>query len=107
MLSQFTCSEEYYSTLFHELAHSTMLEKRCNRKKDNEHAHFGSAEYSREELVAEISSAMLCSVAGIEKNLDNNVAYLQAWIKFLNNDNKAIVYAAAKAEKATRYILNQ
>jgi antirestriction protein ArdC len=106
MMSQYKIIEEYYSTVFHELTHSTMKETRCNRKQDMKNAAFGSKDYSREELVAEIGSAMLCHLAGLEsdKAFTNSVAYIQGWLKALKNDNKAIVWAASRAEKAAAYI---
>lgn len=109
MLSQYEIPEEYYSTAFHEFTHSTMHEKRCNRKDENKSAHFGNKDYSREELVAEIGSAMLCNRVGIEcdKAFNNSVAYIQSWMKVLKNDPKMIVWAAARAEKAAKYILNE
>lgn len=109
MLSQYTIVEEYYSTTFHEFTHSTMAESRCNRKKENALAAFGSKNYSREELVAELGSAMLCTVAGLnsDKAFKNSVAYIQGWLKALANDNKMIVWAASRAEKAARYILGE
>ena len=109
MLSQYEIAEEYYSTAFHELTHSTMHPDRCNRKAENKLAAFGNADYSREELVAEIGSAMLCNRVGIEceKAFTNSVAYIQAWLKALKNDNRMITWAAARAEKAAKYILNE
>ena len=106
MLSQYRIAEEYYSTVFHELVHSTSKESRCNRKSDNAIAAFRSADYSREELVAEIGSAMLCQVAGFDcdKAFNNSIAYIQGWLKVLRNDNKAIVWASSRAEKAAIYI---
>lgn len=106
MLSQYAIAEEYYSTTFHELTHSTMTEKRCNRKQEKLAA-FGSEDYSREELVAEIGSAMLCHSVAIdcEKAFNNSVAYIQGWLKRLKNDNKMIVWASSRAEKAAKYIL--
>lgn len=108
-LSQYEIPEEYYSTTFHELTHSTMHEKRCNRKSDNKMAAFGNDDYSREELVAELGAAMLCNIIGIEveKAFKNSVAYIQNWLKALKNDPKMIVWASARAEKATKYILNE
>ena len=108
-IHQFQIIEEYYSTAFHELTHSTMHEKRCNRKAENKMAAFGSEDYSREELVAEIGSAMLCNKAGLdsEKAFKNSVGYIQSWLKQLRNDNRMIVWAAGKAEKAAKYILNE
>lgn len=99
-------AEEYYSTLFHELIHSTGHETRLNRKGITERAAFGDETYSFEELVAEIGSCFLCSKAGIEQaTLDNSVSYIAGWRRFLQNDSKAIVRAAAQAQKAADYIL--
>jgi antirestriction protein ArdC len=106
MLGQFESSEEYYSTTFHELTHSTMPESRCNRVAESNITRFGDNDYSREELVAEIGAAMLCNRAGLdsEKAFNNSVAYLQSWLKVLKNDPKMIVWAAGRAEKAARFI---
>ena len=105
---QFESVSEYYSTAFHELTHSTMTAYRCDRKNSDKLAAFGKEEYSREELVAEIGSAMLCNHCGIDANstFKNSVAYIQSWMKKLKNDNKMIVWAASRAEKSTNYILN-
>ena len=106
--SQFSSIEGYYGTAFHELTHSTLKSTRCDRKAENKKAAFGSKEYSREELVAEMGSAFLSNTAGLDtsKTLDNSVAYLQSWIKKLQNDPKMIVQASSQAEKAAEYILN-
>lgn len=106
MLSQYSEASEYYSTVFHEFVHSTAKSTRCDRELD--HDAFGGPAYSREELVAEVGSAMLCNRVGIEvaQTFKNSVAYIQHWIEALKNDNKMIVWAAARAEKAARYILN-
>lgn len=109
MRSQFDEMAEYYSTAFHELTHSTLTESRCNRRQQGVPAFFGSKEYSREELVAEMGAAMLCTNFGVDtaKAFRNSVAYLQSWAKNLKRDPKAIVVAAGKAEKAVRYILGE
>ena len=82
---------------------------RCNRAEDRKGkiVSFGSEEYSKEELVAEIGSAQLMHIVGIEttKSFRNSTAYIQSWIKALRNDNKFIVSASSKAEKAVKYIL--
>lgn len=107
MQSQYTRPSEYYSTTFHELVHSTMKPERCNRTSEGmEAAFFGSDNYSREELVAEIGSAMCCSRCGIEveATFRNSVAYIQSWLKALKNDVKMIVWAASRAEKAAEFI---
>lgn len=110
MLSQYQIPEEYYSTTFHELVHSTKSKSRCDRDSERQGiAAFGNEEYSREELVAEIGSAMLCNNVGIdcEKAFINSVAYIQGWLSHLKNDNHAIVWASSRAEKAARYIIGQ
>ena len=103
----FISSEEYYSTLFHELVHSTGHEKRLKRKSITSKAHFGSKLYSLEELIAEIGSAFLCAEAGIEKTIKNQAAYIKHWLKVLKNDKRMIIFAAGKAQKAVDYVLNK
>lgn len=99
---------EYYSTTFHELTHSSGAEKRMNRKGITDFDAFGSHQYSQEELVAELGSAMMLGVLGIEdtRTFNNSVAYLQSWSRKLKDQPKMIVYAAAQAESAVKYILN-
>lgn len=111
LFEQFTDANEYYSTAFHESVHSTMKESRCNRAEDRKSklVAFGSNEYSKEELVAEIGSASLMNIIGIEtsKSFKNSSAYIQNWLSVLKNDVKFIVSASSKAEKAVEYILNE
>ena len=104
-MSSFHGAEEYYSTLFHELVHSTGHKDRLNREGITNPIQFGSHDYSFEELVAECGSAFLCGKTGIEtKTLDNSVAYIQGWLKKLKSEPRWIVEAAAKASKAADYI---
>lgn len=107
MKEQYTAVNEYYSTTFHELTHSTGHKNRLNRLQSGAVAAFGSENYSKEELVAEIGSATLMSIAGIEtpKTFRNSTAYIQNWLQVLRNDNKFIVSVSSKAEKAVNYIL--
>lgn len=109
LFEQFKQSEEYYSTAFHESVHSTMKTSRCNRQEDRKGkvVLFASDEYSKEELCAEVGSAQLMNIVGIEttKSFRNSTAYIQSWLKVLRNDNKFIVSASSKAEKAVNYIL--
>ena len=108
IIDQYKNPEEYYSTAFHELTHSTGHRSRLNRFTGNAaHAAFGSSEYSKEELVAELGSAFLMNHCGIntEATERNSAAYLQAWLKALKSDANMIVSAASKAEKAADYIL--
>lgn len=103
---QFSKVAEYYSTLFHELAHSTGHRSRLNRH--NTLVARGDAEYSKEELVAEISSAAILNHIGLETgdSFRNSAAYIQSWLRVLNNDKHMIVGAASRAEKAVALILN-
>src|SRR6266436_5751890 len=83
----FTSPERYYSTLFHELAHSTGHPSRLSRKTLTDLCPFGSTNYSKEELVAEMTAAFLCGVAGIaNETVDNSAAYMQSWLTKLKND---------------------
>jgi len=100
--------EEYYSTLFHELAHSTGHKSRLDREGITGQHFFGDAVYSREELVAEMAAAFLCGHTGIENaTIENSAAYLQSWIKRLRGDKKLAVIAGAQAQKAADYILGR
>ena len=111
LFDQFTDANEYYSTAFHESIHSTMKESRCNRAEDRKGklVAFGSNDYSKEELIAEIGRASLMNIIGIEtgKTFQNSTAYIQSWLSVLRNDVKFIVSASSKAEKAVNYILNE
>lgn len=100
--------DEYYSTLFHELVHSTGHASRLNRVTLTESAGFGSNPYCKEELVAELGAAFLCGQAEIaERTINNSAAYLQGWLEQLRNDRTLIVQAAAQAQKAADFILGQ
>ena len=108
----FILSDEYYATLFHELAHSTGHESRLNREECMKPTVYGSREYCKEELVAEIATCFLCGEAGISNNtIDNSSAYIQFWVErltyMLREDNKAFVRASAQAQKAADFILDR
>jgi len=101
----FHSSEEHYCTLFHELAHSTGHAKRLCRENFDNPVSFGSESYSKEELIAEMTAAMLCGITGIEqKTLENSSAYLKAWIAQLKSDSRLLVSAASQAQKAADFI---
>jgi antirestriction protein ArdC len=101
----FTSPEAYYSTLFHELGHSTLHSARCNR--EDALGHFGDHSYSKEELVAEFTAAYMCAEIGISNPAieTNQVAYIQSWLSKLRHDKKFAVSAAQKAQKAADFIL--
>lgn len=106
-ISSFLSSEHYYSTLFHELAHSTGHERRLNRKGIMDMDGFGSKSYSFEELIAEITAAFLCHRIGIDTKevFDNSAAYLQSWLKKFKSDPAMLINAAQAAQKAQDHIL--
>ena len=96
---------EMYSTLFHEMSHSTS--KPLARKKGQKGAtHFGSDNYGQEELVAEFSSAFLCDAVNITSTIQNSASYIDNWKKAIKADRKLIVYAASQGVKSADYILN-
>ena len=104
----FESAEFYYSTLFHELTHSTGHPKRIGRDGIETLNTFGSESYSKEELVAEMGAAMLAGVAGIERmTLANSAAYLKSWVDVLKADSRIVVLAASQAQKAADYILGK
>lgn len=99
--------EEFYSTLYHEIIHSTGHSKRLNRHQRFPNLNFGSQDYSQEELVAEMGAAYLCGISGIENaTIDNSAAYIQGWLKKLRSDKKFIITAASLAQQAVDYIFN-
>ena len=103
--NSFHSPQEYYATLFHELAHSTGHEKRPNRDSICIFNQFGDHNYSREELVAEMSGAFLCSMAGFsDVVIDNQAAYIDGWLGRLRKDPKLFIQAAQQAQKAVDYI---
>lgn len=105
LMEQFVEVSEYYSTAFHELTHSTGHSKRLNRLDST--AFFGSEDYSKEELVAEIGSCALVHHCGLEtrSSFRNSTAYIQNWLQVLKNDKRFIVSASSKADKAVAFIL--
>lgn len=104
---QFSPTEAYYATLFHELAHSTGHGKRLARPDLMNDEFFGSIPYSREELVAEMTAAMLCGVTGIAPAVvENSAAYLDGWLHELVSDKRMLISAAALAQRAADYIQN-
>lgn len=104
---QFMNTPEWYGTTFHELVHSSGSKNRLNRLETSNLASFGSETYSKEELVAEIGSASILNYLGIETEgtFQNSASYIESWLQVLRNDNKFIVSASSKAEKAVNYIL--
>jgi antirestriction protein ArdC len=110
--ANFILSDEYYATLFHELSHSTGHESRLHREECMKPTIYGSREYCKEELVAEIATCFLCGETGISNNtINNSAAYIQFWLErlthLLREDSKAFVRASAQAQKAVDFVLNR
>lgn len=101
----FLSVEGYYSTLFHEMAHSTGHEKRLARFKSSDPIVFGGADYSREELVAELAAAMLCYETGIAPNMENSAGYVKGWLKAFKDDPMMLIWSGARADKARGFII--
>lgn len=103
--SGFKTINDYYSTLYHEHAHSTGHSSRLDRQ-GIRMGHFGNETYSYEELVAEITAALLCAEAGISNEVleENQAAYLQNWLKRLKGDKTWLMKALGEAKVAVKYI---
>ena len=81
---------------------------RCDRTKEKAGSKFGNAAYAMEELVAEISSAMIGAQLGFEPgHIEDSAAYVQSWLNVLRNDKRAIVKAAAAAQRSADYLMEQ
>lgn len=104
----FDNSEEFYSTLFHELVHSTGHPARLNRSTLTDFERFGDENYSREELIAEMGAAFLSGYCGIEnRTIENSASYLANWLKVLKSDSRLVLIAASQAQKAADMILGR
>jgi antirestriction protein ArdC len=104
----FDSVEEFYSTLFHELAHSTGHPDRLNRSTLTDFERFGDNDYSREELIAEMGAAFISGYCGIEnRTIENSAAYLANWLKVLKGDSRLVLIAASQAQKAADMILGR
>lgn len=103
-LNSHESAEEFYSTLFHEAAHSTGHTSRLNRPTFSSHT--DAQAYGKEELVAELAAAMLSGMTGIAPAVvENSAAYLGGWAKTLRGDHKLVVQAAAQAQRAADLVL--
>lgn len=101
----FNTIEDYYSTLFHEMIHSTGHKSRLDRMTKT---YFGSEKYSKEEIVAELGASFLCNNCNIANStIKASAEYIRSWIAALKNDKKLIVQASSKAQKAADYILGK
>ncbi len=106
-IGNFKSSEDYYSSLFHEIAHSTGHESRLKRAGVSKIDTGGKHQYSYEELVAEIGAAFLMAETGLRINYENTSAYVKGWNKFIKENKKAIFQASAEARKAVQYVVEK
>ena len=109
-LSAFESPEAYYSVLFHELTHSTGHASRLGRHGEDGYTFhgFGSKNYSREELVAEMGAAFLSGHCGVEnRTIDNSASYIDGWRRKLGEDPRLVVIAAAQAQKSADFTLGR
>ena len=95
---------EFYGTALHELGHWTGHPSRLNRSLGGG---YGSANYAREELRAEIASWMISRETGIPHNPGNHAAYIKSWIKAIKNDYRELRMACRDAEAIVGYLLNK
>lgn len=103
---QFSTGEAFYGTAFHEMVHSTGASSRLDRLKPG--SYFGSPDYSREELVAELGAAVICQQHGMEKNLkDESASYLKSWLDNLNESPEFIRTILSDVKKATSMVENK
>jgi antirestriction protein ArdC len=103
LLETFTDSNNYYSTLLHELTHWTGAADRVDRQKGKK---FGDKQYAIEELIAEIGSAFLCSHLNIEIEECQHPEYLKSWCNSLRENPMILWKVASSAQKAFDYLLN-
>ena len=103
---RFEAREDYYGTLFHELVHSTGVKGRCDRGLTENPPPFGSPDYTKEELAAEMGAAFLNAVAGIlPQTIAASASYIDGWRKKIRADKTIVVQAAGQAQRAADFIL--
>jgi antirestriction protein ArdC len=103
---QFKSPEDYFEVLMHELTHSTGHETRLNRKKlIDDYGNKDGISRAREELIAEIGSAILADMFGVAYELDKNAAYVGSWLGRLQKNPEEVISATTEAQKAVDYLL--
>lgn len=105
--TQFKSPAHYYSTAFHEGVHSTGAPHRLNRPGIAAFDHFGSGQYAKEELVAQMGSAMLVAETGLETPdlFANSAGYVANWLTALNDDRRLVSSAASLAQRAVELMV--
>jgi antirestriction protein ArdC len=103
-ISRFYDAERFYATNFHEAAHATEVPKRLNI--DHGRKCFGNEAYSRGELYAEMTAAILGATLGFKPDhIEEHAGYIQSWLKALRNDKRFVLKAAADAQRGADYLL--
>jgi antirestriction protein ArdC len=104
--TQFRTPEHYYATAFHEAGHSTGHPERLNRPGIAGFDHFGSGKYAKEELIAQMTSSMVCAQTGTDtpQVFDESASYIAGWLHALNDDKRLVITAAAHAQRASDLI---
>jgi antirestriction protein ArdC len=97
---QFNTPQGYFETLAHELSHSTGHFDRLGRFERNDTTRFGCESYAKEELIAEISAAILAATYGVQIETEQTAAYVGSWLRALKDDRSLLVSAAQAAQKA-------
>ena len=103
--TDFNTNSDYYATALHELSHWTGHKSRLDRD-FSKSKKWGDFAYAFEELVAELSAAMLCSYNRIDGKLQH-ASYIASWLKVLRNDHRAIFKASADAQKVLDYLTHE
>lgn len=107
-MSRFDSPDHRYATAFHELGHATGHQSRLDRPGVNGTICFGSEDYSREELIAELTSAFVCAELGLDNSLiGNSSSYISGWLDSLKRDTRAVIAASSQARNAADYILGK
>lgn len=103
--STFDDSDSYYLALFHEATHSTGHTDRLNRPGVADFDHFGSDQYAREELIAQMGATMLAAFSGVDPAFGNSASYIAGWMKAIKSENDLVIRASSAAQKASDFIL--
>ena len=101
---QFETDDAHQSTLYHECIHATGHSKRLDRELTG---NFGSEDYAKEELVAELGSVFLCAELGVNYDLKQHASYIQSWQKAIESDPNYLLTASSAAKKAAEYCMSQ
>jgi antirestriction protein ArdC len=107
-INDFEKAVNYYATLFHEMGHSTGHKDRLARKGVTNIDGFGTEQYGKEELIAELTASFLCGEAGFEEQIEkSSTSYIKGWIEKIKESPELLVESAQAAQKAADYVLRE